>query len=317
MNAKGVCMQIVLLVPAYNEEKVLPLFWQEIQAIARTCYETEFLWLFVNDGSKDGTLAWLKNLAAGNKQVKILSLSRNFGKEAAVSAGIAHIPASADAVIVMDADLQDPPSLIPVFIEKFKEGADIVYGTREDRRSDSWLKRITADYFYKIYNLLADRELPPHAGDCRLLSRRAVQALQQLPERERFMKGLFAWIGFKSISVPCVRRPRVAGNTKWNYWKLWNFALQGVTAGSTVLLRLWAYIGVCISLLSIGYAGWVALKKFIYGNPVNGYASLMVAILFCSGIQLISLGIIGEYLSRIFVEAKQRPLYLIDEKINF
>lgn len=309
-------MEIILLVPAYNEETALPIFWKETQAATAQCPQTHFSWLFVNDGSSDGSLAWLKSLAAKNSSVKVLSLSRNFGKEAAVTAGLQAVPANADAVIVMDADLQDPASLIPAFLEQFKEGVDIVYGVRENRQSDSWLKRTTAGMFYKCYNLLSERRMPPNAGDCRLLSRRAVAALVSLPERERFMKGLFNWIGFKSIAVPYVRAARSAGETKWNYWRLWNFALQGVTAGSTVLLRLWAYLGMFISLIAVLFACWVALKKIIYGNPVSGYASLMVVLLFSSGVQLISLGIMGEYLSRIFVESKQRPLYIVDEKIN-
>lgn len=310
-------MNITLLVPVYNEEKALPLFWQETQKITQQCAGVHFSWMFINDGSNDGTLAWLKQLAQQDSQVQIVSLSRNFGKEAAVTAGLALANPQAEGVIIMDADLQDPPTLIPVFIEKLREGFDVVYGVRKDRQTDSWFKRFTANLFYKGYNLLSDRNMPAQAGDCRLLSRKAVAALLTLPERERFMKGLFDWIGFKSIAVPFTRQPRIAGKTKWNYWQLWNFALQGITAGSTRLLRLWTYLGIGISLAAILFAGWVALKKIIYGNPVSGYASLMVAILFCSGIQLISLGILGEYIGRVFVETKQRPLYLIDEKINF
>ena len=310
-------MKITLLVPCYNEEMVLPLFWRACQKVLATCSGVEFDYVFVNDGSTDDTLSVLKKLAAEQSNVKVLSLSRNFGKEVALTAGLANVPPAADGVIVLDADLQDPPSVIPEFIEKFKEGYDVVYGVRSNRDTDSWLKRTTAQLFYKGYNFLSDRPMPPHAGDCRLLSRRVIDALLLLPERERFMKGLFNWVGFKSVAVPFERQKREAGTTKWNYWKLWNFALQGITADSTVLLRLWAYIGMCVSLLAVLFAGWVAFKKIVWGNPVSGYASLMVAILFCSGVQLISLGIIGEYLSRIFIEVKQRPLYLIDEKINF
>lgn len=310
-------MKITLLVPCFNEETVLPLFWQACQKVLATCPEGEFDYIFVNDGSQDGTLNMLKKLAAEQPGVKVLSLSRNFGKEAALTAGLAHISSTANGVIIMDADLQDPPSLIPQFIQKFKEGYDMVYGVRSSRRSDSCLKRATAHLFYRGYNFLSDRPMPPHAGDCRLLSRRVIDALLLLPERERFMKGLFNWVGFKSVAVPFERQKREAGTTKWNYWKLWNFALQGITADSTVLLRFWAYIGMCISLLAVLFAGWVAFKKIVWGNPVSGYASLMVAILFCSGVELISLGMIGEYLSRIFIEVKQRPLYLVDEKINF
>ncbi len=309
-------MNITLIIPVYNEEKVLPLFWQKTQKVAKQCPNVVFSWLFINDGSNDNSLNWLKALAQQNSCIQIISLSRNFGKEAAVTAGIMTVPKQADGVIILDADLQDPPELIPAFLEKLQEGFDVVYGIRKNRKTDSWFKRTTANLFYKGYNLLADQALPPNAGDYRLLSHRAVQALLQLPERERFMKGLFNWIGFKSAAIAFDRPPRAAGQTKWNYWQLWNFALQGITAGSTILLRLWSYIGICISCGALLFAGWVAIKKLVYGNPVSGYASLMVAILFCSGIQLFSLGIIGEYLSRIFVETKQRPLYLIDEKIN-
>ena len=262
-------------------------------------------------------MAWLKTLAAQHSNVQVVSLSRNFGKEVAVTAGLAELPDTTDGVIIMDVDLQDPVCLITQFIEKFKDGIEMVYGVRNNRQSDGWLKRTTAELFYKTYNWLSSSPMPPNAGDCRLLSRRVVQALRQLPERERFMKGLFNWVGFKSTSVEFTRQKRSAGITKWNYWKLWNFALQGLTAGSTGLLRMWGYLGMFISAIAVCYALWVAFKKICYGNPVSGYPSLMVALLFFSGIQLISLGIIGEYLSRIFMETKQRPLYFIDEKINF
>ena len=308
-------MNLTLLIPAYNEADMLPLFLEQVRPVVEKLTGVQTRFLFVNDGSTDGTLPLLKEWAANYPFVQVISLARNFGKEAAVSAGLA-TAAQADAVIIMDADLQDPPSLIPAFVEKFNEGFDSVYGVRTDRKSDSWFKRTTARWFYKIYNLLSDRDMPPNAGDCRLLSRRAVQALLELPERERFLKGLFNWIGFKSAAVPFKRAARPAGTTKWNYGRLWNFALQGLTAGSTTLLRLWAYMGMCVSLLAVGYAGWVAFKKLIYGNPVSGYSSLMVAILFFSGVQLISLGFIGEYISHIFIEVKQRPLYIVDEKIN-
>ena len=309
-------MKIALLIPVYNEEESLPLFYDTLQKFSFPQKENvELHYLFVNDGSQDKTFSLLKKIAQENPLVHVISFSRNFGKEAAITAGLTAAQ-NYDAVIIMDVDLQDPPSLIPTFIQKWQEGFEMVYAVRTTRASDPWLKRITANYFYKFYNLLADRPMPPHAGDCRLLSRVVVKSLLQLPERERFMKGLFNWVGFKSTSVPSIRQPRQAGNTKWNYWQLWKFSLQGITAGSTLLLRLWTYVGIIIAIIAVLFACWVALKKIIYGNPVNGYASIMVTILFCSGIQLISLGIIGEYLSRIFMEAKQRPLYLIEEKIN-
>ncbi|MDY3910628.1 MAG: glycosyltransferase family 2 protein [Elusimicrobiaceae bacterium] len=308
-------MKIALIVPAYNEEEALPVFWQAVEPVLQKENGFRFEYIFVNDGSTDGTLPYLKDLSARNKYVKVISLSRNFGKEAALTAGL-NEAVQADAAIVMDADLQDPPELIPAFLEKFKEGYDVVYGTRQNRQTDSWLKRISANAFYKFYNFIATRPMPENAGDCRLISQRVVQALLQLPERERFMKGLFNWVGFKSVSIPFVRQARQAGKTKWNYWRLWNFALEGITASTTIPLRLWTYFGFSVSLFAFLYALWVAAKKIIFGNPVSGYSSLMVAILFFSGVQLISLGVIGEYLGRTFMEVKQRPLYIIDEKIN-
>lgn len=308
-------MKIALIVPAYNEEEALPVFWQAVEPVLQKENGFLFEYIFVNDGSTDGTLPYLKDLSARNKYVKVISLSRNFGKEAALTAGL-NEAVQADAAIVMDADLQDPPELIPAFLEKFKEGYDVVYGTRQNRQTDSGLKRISANAFYKFYNFISTRPMPENAGDCRLISQRVVQALLQLPERERFMKGLFNWVGFKSVSIPFVRQARQAGKTKWNYWRLWNFALEGITASTTIPLRLWTYFGFSVSLFAFLYALWVAAKKIIFGNPVSGYSSLMVAILFFSGVQLISLGVIGEYLGRTFMEVKQRPLYIIDEKIN-
>ena len=308
-------MKITLLVPTYNEEEMVSAFVEQTSTVFKECPHVEFNYLFVNDGSTDQTLLYLKQLAEQNKRISVASLSRNFGKEAAVTAGLSELPVT-DAVIIMDVDLQDPPSLIPAFIDKFKQGYDMVYGVRTDRTSDSWIKRTSANLFYKGYNLFSSRPMPANAGDCRLLSRRAVEALLQLPERERFMKGLFNWIGFKSVAVPFVRQNRFAGKTKWNFWKLWNFALQGLTAGSTILLRAWSYVGICISGGAAAYALWIVCKKILYGNPVSGYSSLMVVLLFLGGIQLISLGIIGEYLSRIFIETKQRPLYFVQERVN-
>lgn len=308
-------MKTALLVPVYNEQEVLPLFRQKVQEVAAQLPQEKFEYIFVNDGSLDGTAELLKEWARQNPAVKVISFSRNFGKEAALTAGLAQA-AEADAVIILDADLQDPPELIIPFLQKYKEGFDVVYGQRCDRSQDSFLKRFTAGCFYKCYNAISSRPLPANAGDCRLLSRRAARAVLAMPERERFMKGLFNWVGFPTAAVPFKRQARPAGQTKWNYWRLWNFALEGLTASSTVPLRLWTYFGFAVSGFAFLYALWVAFQKIVYGNPVSGYASLMVAILFFSGVQLISLGVIGEYLGRIFIEVKQRPLYIIDEKIN-
>ena len=306
-------MQLSVVVPVLNEADALPLWRAQVLPAVQACTQ-DYEIIFVNDGSTDGTLACLKTWGAEDTRIKIISLSRNFGKEAALSAGLQ--AAHGDAVILLDADLQDPPELIAEFWQKFQAGFDNVYGVRKDRSADSFFKRVSAGYFYKIYNRLADTPIPPNAGDARLLSRRAVDAVLALPERERFMKGLFAWVGYKSAAVPFTRAARVAGKTKWSYWKLWNFALNGFTASTTLPLKLWTYFGVLISLAAFIFAAWTAYKKIVFGNPVSGYTSLMVAILFFSGVQLITLGVIGEYLSRIFNEVKARPVYLIDEKIN-
>nr|QGT50827.1 bactoprenol glucosyl transferase [uncultured Elusimicrobia bacterium] len=306
--------QLSIVVPMYNEQEMTELFFERALPQAQRCTD-DYEFIFVNDGSTDETLPRLKNLAAKNPRVKIVSLSRNFGKEAAVTAGLE--AAQGGAVIIIDADLQDPPELIFAFWEKFQQGFENVYGQRTDRMADSFLKRTTAQIFYKIYNLFAVTPLPYNAGDCRLLSRRAVNAVLSLPERERFMKGLFSWVGYKSAAVPFARAPRAAGKTKWGYWRLWNFALNGLTASTTIPLKLWTYFGGLVSLFAFAFAAWTAYKKIRWGNPVSGYTSLMVVILFFSGVQLITLGVIGEYLSRIFIEVKRRPAYLVDEKINF
>lgn len=307
--------KISLLVPLYNEQETLPLFWQKTQQVLATLQGSCFEYVFIDDGSQDNTPRLLQELAEKNSFVKVITLSRNFGKEAALTAGLEQA-ATQDAVIVLDADLQDPPELIAAFVEKFNEGYDTVYAARQDRSRDSFFKRITAKSFYKVYNFLAERPIPENAGDCRLISRRVVQAVLQLPERERFLKGLFSWVGFNTTSVPYSRPERAAGKTKWNYWKLWNFALSGITASGSLPLKLWTYFGFLVSLFAFAYALVVAAKKILWGNPVSGYSSLMVTILFFSGVQLISLGVIGEYLSRIFVETKARPAYIIKEKIN-
>ena len=306
-------MKLSVIIPVFNEESVLAPLRARLEPAVRACTQ-EYEIIFVNDGSTDGTLALLKTWAAEDTHLKIISLSRNYGKETAITAGLA--AATGDGVALLDADLQDPPEILTAFWEKLNAGYDNIYGVREDRSSDSFLKRVTAGLFYKVYNYLSDTPLPPHAGDCRLLSRRAVNAVLALPERERFMKGLFTWVGYKSVAVPFVREKRAAGRTKWSYWKLWNFALNGLTASTTLPLKLWTYFGLLVSAAAFVFALWTAYKKIVFGNPVSGYTSLMVAILFFSGVQLITLGVIGEYLSRIFNEVKQRPAYFIDEKIN-
>ncbi len=306
-------MKLSVLIPVFNEENVLTPLRTRLEPAVRACTE-DYEILFINDGSTDGTLSVLKTWAAQDNRIKILSLSRNYGKEAAITAGLS--AATGQAVALLDADLQDPPEILTDFWEKFNQGYDNIYGVRQNRSADSLIKRVTAGIFYKTYNYLSDTPLTPHVGDCRILSRRAVEAVLALPERERFMKGLFNWVGFKSVAVPFVREKRAAGKTKWSYWKLWNFALNGLTASTTLPLKLWTYFGLFVSAAAFVFALWTAYKKIMFGNPVSGYTSIMVAILFFSGVQLITLGVIGEYLSRIFNEVKQRPAYFIDEKIN-
>lgn len=271
--------------------------------------------VFVDDSSSDDTVARLVALRADNAAVKIVRLSRNFGKDTALSAGLEH--SSGAAVVPLDVDLRDPPEAIPELYAKWLEGNDIVYATRVDRNSDSAAKRVTAGLFYRIYNKIADTKIPDNAGDFRLLDRKVGNALCQLPERNRFMKGLYAWVGFRQASIEIVRAPRVAGTSKWRYWRLWNFALDGITAFSTMPLRVWSYAGALIAGAAFAYALFLIVRTMLLGADVPGYASLMVAVLFMGGVNLMSLGILGEYLGRAYTEVKRRPLYLVLDRIGF
>jgi glycosyltransferase involved in cell wall biosynthesis len=268
----------------------------------------EYEYVFINDGSTDGTLAKLIELSVGNPHIRIINLSRNFGKEAGMTAGIDHV--RGNVLIPIDVDLQDPPELIPQFVEKWREGYDVVYGVRASRDDDSMMKRASAGWFYSLFNRLSAVPIPDNAGDFRLIDERATEVLRQLPERNRFMKGLFSWVGFYSTGVPYSRPARVAGKTKWNFRKLWNFALDGIFSFSTVPLRIWSYVGIVVSLLAFVYASFIVIRTVILGIDLPGYASLLTVVLFLGGIQLLSLGIIGEYLGRLLVEAKQRPVYI-------
>jgi glycosyltransferase involved in cell wall biosynthesis len=300
---------VSLVVPVFNEEMSIALFLETVSAVlARENLRYEMI--FVNDGSRDATLEVLRAEKAGDDSIRILSLSRNFGKDAAMTAGIDH--ASGDVVIPIDVDLQDPPELIGRFVERWRRGADMVYGVRSSRASDGRMKRASAGLFYKIFNLISPVQIPSNAGDYRLMDRRVVDELKKLRERGRFMKGLMAWPGFKTESVEFERVQRAAGQTSWNYWKLWNFALDGITSFSTAPLRLWLYVGMMISLLSFLYAGFIIVHFVLRGGDVPGYPSLIVAIMFFGGIQLISIGLIGEYIGRIYHEIKGRPVYIID-----
>ncbi|MDC0835661.1 bactoprenol glucosyl transferase [Leptolyngbya valderiana BDU 20041] len=301
-------IDISVVVPIYNEEENLDYLFD------RLCRNLDKIGLTyeivcVNDGSRDRSLVELIRHHQQNSAIKVVNLSRNFGKEIALTAGIDY--ARGRGVVPIDADLQDPPELIEVMVNKWKEGYDVVYAKRRARQGETWFKRFTANNFYRIIGRMSDVPIPRDTGDFRLMDRRVVEALKQLPERNRFMKGLFAWVGFEQIAIEYDRDPRYAGTTKWNYWKLWNFALDGIAAFSSLPLKIWSYLGLAISLLSLIYAGFLIVRTVISGIDVPGYASLMVAVLFLGGIQLISLGAIGEYLGRIYEEVKKRPLYFV------
>jgi len=303
-------LSLSIVVPAFNEEEVLPEFHRRlVNVLDKLNIHCEIL--YVNDGSNDDTLAVMKSFI--DPRVAILDLSRNFGKEIALTAGLDH--ARGDAVVVIDADLQDPPELIPQLIDKWKEGYDVVYARRSTREGETFLKKLTAKLFYRFIKHVSRVKIPEDTGDFRLLSRRAVDAVKQLNETHRFMKGLFSWIGYPQVAVTYTRDPRFAGKTKWNYWKLWNFALEGITSFTITPLKIASYVGFIVSVCSFIYALIIIFKTIIYGDPVPGYPSLMVVVLFLGGVQLISLGVIGEYLGRMFNETKHRPLYFVNKFI--
>lgn len=297
-----------IVVPVFNEKEAVPLFIERVLAVLAKA-NLNFEILFVNDGSDDGTLTSLLDEQSGEPRIRIIDLSRNFGKEAALTAGLQF--AAGDAVVPIDVDLQDPPEIILQMIAKWREGFEVVLGRRLNRDSDTWAKRSSANWFYRLHNKIAEPKLPENVGDFRLIDRCVVDALNRLPESRRFMKGLFAWVGFRTAIVDYVRPERVAGSTKFNGWRLWNFALEGVTSFSTDPLRIWTYIGSAVSLLSFLFAAFIAIKVLVRGVDVPGYASLMVAVTFLGGLQLIGIGVIGEYLGRTYMEAKRRPVYLI------
>ena len=286
---------ISLVVPMYNEEAVCnDFFARTIPILERVTPYYEII--CVNDGSHDSTLVLLKTFRAGNDRIKVVNLTRNFGKEAALTAGINY--AGGDCVVPLDADLQDPPELIPELVAKWREGYDVVLAVRSDRSSDSFVKRLTANLFYRFMRRISDIGIPSNTGDFRLMDRKVVKALKTLPERTRFMKGLFAWLGFTQIAVPDMRPPRTAGTTKWHYWKLWNFALEGIFSFTTLPLRVWTYLGLVASFFGLTYMSIIIIRTLFFGVDVPGYASLLVTILFFSGLQMIGMGILGEYLGQ-------------------
>lgn len=307
-----------VIVPVKDEEEAIAPFVERVGAVldglddaeARAAWEI----VFIDDGSDDMTMAAIRAAHGRDPRVRALSLSRNFGKEAALSAGLDF--AAGRIVVPIDVDLQDPPEVIGAMIAKWREGYEVVYGVRRNRSTDSLPKRLTADLYYRAHNYLSSDKIPEHAGDFRLLDRSVVDVIRSMPERNRFMKGLFAWGGFRQAAVEYDRVQRQVGKTKFRYWKLWTLALDGLTSASTMPLRIWSYIGLVIAFLALVYAVLVIVRTTLFGIDVPGYPSLMVAVLFFGGLQLISLGVLGEYVGRILVEAKQRPIYVIRDKIG-
>jgi polyisoprenyl-phosphate glycosyltransferase len=299
-----------VVVPVFNEEEVVGQFHARMsQLFDEVGYPAELV--FVDDGSSDGTLEALQALRETDPRIAVLSLSRNFGKEIALSAGLDY--ASGDAVVVIDVDLQDPPELIKEFIAKWEEGFDVVYGQRIERDGETVAKKMTAFLFYRVMRRLTRVDIPADTGDFRLMSRRVVDALKRVREQHRFMKGLFAWVGFRQCAVRYHRDARVAGTTKFNYWRLWNFALEGITSFTTAPLKVATYVGFLTAAVSFAYLVWIVSKTLLWGDPVQGYPSLMAVVLFLGGIQLVTIGILGEYVGRMFDETKGRPLYLLKE----
>ncbi|MCL7715725.1 glycosyltransferase family 2 protein [Stenotrophomonas mori] len=302
--------RLTIVVAACNEQDALPLLHPRIRAGLDGVPGLDGRVLYVDDGSSDATWARMQQLAAGDPAVAALRLARNFGKEAALTAGLDLV--GEGAVLILDADGQDPPELIPEFVALWRQGYDDVYGTRLARAGEGWAKRVTAAAFYRVIGRLSKTPIPADTGDFRLLSARALAALRQLRERQRFMKGLFGWVGFRRVALPYHREPRMAGRTKFGFWKLWNFALEGITSFSTAPLRVATYLGLVTAASAFAFAVWVVGKAALYGDRVAGWPTMMAVILFLGGVQLIALGLIGEYLGRLYVEAKQRPLYLVD-----
>jgi len=310
---------ISLIVPVKDEEEAIGPFVARITPVLDALKEEDgsaALWelLFIDDGSQDATLAAIAAANMRDPRVIGLSLSRNFGKEAALSAGLDNV--TGRTVVPIDVDMQDPPEVIGEMLDQWRQGYEVVYGVRRNRMTDSLPKRLTADLYYRAHNWLSEDKIPEHAGDFRLLDAKVVEVIRALPERNRFMKGLFAWGGFKQTAVEYDRAERAIGTTKFNYLKLWKLAIDGLTSASTAPLRVWSYIGAVIAVIALAYAFYLIGRTILYGVDVAGYASMMVAVLFLGGVQLLSLGILGEYVGRILVEAKQRPIYVIRERIG-
>ena len=299
---------LTVVVAAFNEEAALPLLHARLAAVLDGLGLDAGV-LYVDDGSHDRTWEVLCAIAERDPRVGLLRLSRNFGKELALTAGLDQV--DSDAAVVLDADGQDPPELLPEFVARWRAGADVVYGRRTSRSGEGWFKRATAHAFYRVIKRLSATDIPADTGDFRLLSRRVLEALRGLRERQRFMKGLFAWVGYPQVELPYERGPRIAGRSKFNFWRLWNFALEGITGFSTAPLRVATYIGLASAAMAFGYGAWIVAKTLLWGDAVQGWPTMMTVVLFLGGVQLVALGVIGEYLGRLFLESKQRPLYLV------
>ncbi|WP_181891004.1 glycosyltransferase family 2 protein [Citrobacter portucalensis] len=304
-------MKISLIVPVFNEEDTIPIFYKTVRGYEELKkYDVEIV--FINDGSKDATESIINALALSDSLVVPVSFTRNFGKEAAIFAGLEC--STGEAVIPIDVDLQDPIETIPLMINKWLSGADIVLAKRADRSTDGKLKRKTAEWFYKLHNKISDPKIEENVGDFRLMSRDVVENIKLMPERNLFMKGVLSWVGGRTDVVEYTRAGRIAGKSKFNGWKLWNLALEGITSFSTFPLRIWTYIGFFVATLSFLFGAWMIIDKIFWGNPVAGYPSIIVSILFLGGIQLLGIGVLGEYIGRIYIETKQRPRYIVKKQ---
>ncbi|HAT3780932.1 glycosyltransferase family 2 protein [Serratia marcescens] len=301
-------MKISLVVPVFNEEEAIPLFYQSVRQF-KPFQHIDVEIVFVNDGSSDRTEEILSSLSNDDQNVKSINFSRNFGKEPALFAGLE--AATGDAIIPIDVDLQDPIDVIPLLLNKWQDGADVVLAKRMDRQCDGRMKRKTAEWFYRVHNKISKPAIEENVGDFRLMTREVVESIKLLPERNLFMKGILSWVGGNVEIVEYSRAERVAGTSKFNGWKLWNLAIEGITSFSTFPLRVWAYIGFFVASISFMYGAWMIIDKVIWGNPVAGYPSIIVSILFLGGVQLIGIGVLGEYIGRIYIETKRRPRYII------
>jgi len=303
--------KISIIIPAYNEQEVLEKLYKRLSQLAQSASLYDFEFLFINDGSRDRTLNIIKSYAEKDDRIAYVNLSRNFGKEIAMAAGFDYV--TGDATVIIDADLQDPPELIPKMIKYWEEGYDDVYARRTSRSGESWLKKITSEAFYKILQKSTSIPIQRDTGDFRLLDKRCIEALRQFHESQRYTKGMFSWVGYKKKEILYDRDPRAAGETKWNYRKLLNFAIDGITSFTTAPLRFSSLMGIIISFIAFIYILYLVIRTIIFGSDLAGYPSMMAAILFLGGVQLLSIGIIGEYIGRIFNETKHRPLYFVEE----